>query len=103
MSKFLKLDKIAKEGREIQFSEITEKSLNVFEDANNKLVGFRILKLDDYYVSEIFDSTTGDDDLIASVSFEPWFDLAGGLFATACVASANPLIDKDAKFYLVDY
>lgn len=88
------------------FGTINTSTINIFPCSDGSLAGFRIINVgtdeDPYYVSQIYDSTTGQNVLLGTSCVQPGFDLAGGLFVTGCFSDIDPL-DPEANFYLVDY
>jgi len=88
------------------FSPITEQTVNIFSSADGTLAGFRIIDIGTeevpYFVSQIYDSTTGENILLGATAVQPGWDLTGGLFVTGCIPDRDPL-EPDCNFYLVDY
>jgi len=88
------------------FSEISEDSLQQFQCKGGEIAGFRIRHLKsgsfDFYISQIYDCSSGENILQGSVSVVPGRDLTGGLFSSGCFPDANPLIEGTI-FYKVDY
>ena len=87
------------------FGKVGTSTMNAFETASGKLVGFKIVNLGDskkkYYVSEIYE--LGEDEkLIGSISVDSGVDFCGGLFDSGCVSDRFPLDDK-ANFFIIDY
>lgn len=89
-----------------QFGPINDTTINIFPCADGTLAGFKIINLgsteEPYYVSEIYNSTTGEHVLLGTTSVLPGWDMAGGLFVTGCIPDSDPLL-PDTNFYLVDY
>lgn len=104
MSNFANLKKI-KIQKKALFGKVGLNTMNLFETASGKLVGFRLVDLssekEKYYASEIYDLKDGER-LVGSVSVDAGVDYTGGLFESGCVSDKQPF-DESANFYIVDY
>ena len=92
--------------QQAQFSPITDQTINIYPCADGSLAGFRIINLgtDDeaYYVSQVYNCTTGENILLGTTCVQPGWDMCGGLFVTGCIPDKDPLL-ADCNFYLVEY
>ena len=109
MSNFLNVLKLKREqmNKQAVFGAITENTINTFPTKDKKTAGFQIVNVgdgdNDYYISQVYDSTDGYDVYLCSVSVENGTDLTGGLFDTGCFCNKKNPLDSEARFYLIDY
>lgn len=86
----------------LRFPAVSEGTMQLFDCVNGERAGFRILSLNGFYVSQVYDYSTGDGVLLGTVSVLPETDLCGGMFSSGCFCDADPL-SSEANFYRVDY
>ncbi len=92
----------------LEFGEITQDTINQFDCINGEVAGFQILQVGNnldgtpYYLSQIYDCSTGTPILQGSTSILPGMDLCGGLFSSGCFPDRDPL-DSECIFYTANY
>ncbi len=90
----------------LEFTEISESSMQQFTCKGGEIAGFQIRNLyvmgSNFQVSQIYDCTTGKPVLQGTVSVVPGIDLTGGYFSSGCFADGDPTAEG-TKFYQVDY
>lgn len=91
----------------LEFTELGEGTLQQFFCKDGELAGFRIVSItvlggDPFYISQIYDCSTGEAIQVGNVSVIPGIDLTGGFFSSGAFCNANPLL-PGTKFYKVDY
>ncbi len=86
----------------LAFPSVGESTVQMFDCLDGERAGFKIVSLGGFYVSQVYDYTTGAGVLLGTVSVLPETDLCGGMFSSGCFCSADPLA-ADAVFYRVDY
>jgi hypothetical protein len=90
----------------LEFTDVSNTTLQQFFCSGGELAGFRILTItalaEPYYISQIYDCSTGVPIQVGNVTVIPGIDLTGGYFSSGCFADSDPLV-QGCKFYKVDY
>jgi hypothetical protein len=107
MSNFLNPDAVIVQNQ-IEFGQVTTSSIQKFTCKDGETAGFQIVQVgtnDDgtpYYVSQVFNCSSGDNVLLYGAAVMPGKDLCGGAFSSGCYPDADPLA-SGTIFYKVDY
>lgn len=86
----------------LAFTTVKESTVQMFDCKDGERAGFRIISLNGFHVSQVYDYTTGAGVLLGTVSVLPEVDLCGGMFSSGCFCDRDPF-DTEAVFYKVDY
>ena len=105
MANFLSLDD-AVVSATLEFTDISEVTLQQFYCKNGELAGFKIFTVtalgEPYYICQVYDCSTGSPVQVGNVTVVPGIDLTGGFFSSGCFCNGE-IFSPGTKFYKVDY